>query len=198
MPTLLTEPSPILRSVETRTVMAEQLEPFLQCITELRFALKTAHWNIRGENFLSIHRELDTVEGTLSVHLDQIGERLKVLGGMPRLSMRTMMVAPMLQEMPASTNIEENLVAILKSLIAHNSWVTYAARTADKIVDLPTMDMLIKQSSEIEQHCYLLGQNLPVQVMTSVVNEVQAAMKALPRIGDKAKPVVEQPVPTND
>ena len=177
--------------------MAEQLDPLLQCITELRFAMKTAHWNIRGENFIGVHKLFDKVEGSLNEHLDQIGERLKVLGGMPRLSVRAM-TTPMHEELPSSTNGEELVAAVLKLLMIHNAHLTYAARVADKIVDLPSMDLLIKQSSTIEHYCYILGQHLPPQVMATIVGDAQAYIKAAPRTAEKAKSAAPSNEPTNE
>lgn len=190
MPTLLPEPALLCRSLETRTAIADQLSPLLQCISELRFAARTAHWNLRSPSFVQVHELFDEIETGLAGHLDEIGERLKLLGAMPILSMRAMGSNPMHAELPATTNQDELVGAIIERLMVHDSYVGYAARVAESKVDLATMDMLIKQSGTIEHWLYLLGQHLSVEVLNQVTMAAQQAIKSMPRI-DKAKPTQE-------
>ena len=42
--------------------------------------VKTAHWNLRDPNFLTIHRLLDEVTATLLTGIDEMAERARQLG----------------------------------------------------------------------------------------------------------------------
>ncbi len=195
MPTLLNEPPLIPRSLETRTAIAEQLDPLLQCITEIRFAARTAHWNVRSDGFAGVHELFDRIDETFGKHLDEIGERLKVLGGMPSLSMRAMGAMPMYEEMPLSNNMHELVGAMIERIMIHDAYVNYGARVVERIADLATMDMLIKHSGTIQNLLYLLGQHIPSDVLARASAGAQQSIKAMPRGFDKAKPV---PMPNKD
>lgn len=191
MPTLLPEPALIPRSPETRAAVADQLTPLLQCISELRFAVRTAHWNLRSPSFMQIHELFDEIETALGVQLDEIGERLKLLGAMPTLSIRAMGANPMHPELPATTNQDELIGTIVEWLTVYDSCVVYAARVAEAKIDLATMDLLIKHSGAIGHWLYVLGQHLSIDVLNQVTVAAQQAIKSMPRV-DKAKPTPTQ------
>ncbi len=187
MPTPLPEPALLSRSPETRTAIADQLVPLLQCITEVRFAFHTAHWNLRCPSFLALHNLFDEVEVGLGEQLDEIGERLKLFGAMPQLSLRMMAANPMYSDMPITTSHDELVGALIERLIMHNACVAFAARFAESKADLTTMDLLIKQSSMIEHWLYLLGQHLAVETLANVTANAQQMVKTS-RMA-KAKPM---------
>ena len=191
MPTLLPEPSLLPRSPETRVAIADQLTPLLQCISELRFAARTAHWNLRSPSFVQVHELFDSIETGLAGQLDEIGERLKLLGAMPMLSIRMMGANAMHPELPATTSQDELVGSIIERLMVHDSYIQYAARVAESKVDLATMDMLIKHSGTIEHWLYILGQHLCVEILNQATMNAQQTIKAMPRI-DKAKPAPMQ------
>src|SRR5690606_5472196 len=49
--------------------------------TAMLLALKQAHWNVKGPNFIAIHELFDQVYERLEPHIDEIAERIKQLDG---------------------------------------------------------------------------------------------------------------------
>lgn len=47
----------------------------------LQLALKQAHWNVRGANFIAIHELFDEIYERIEGHIDDMAERIKMLDG---------------------------------------------------------------------------------------------------------------------
>ncbi len=57
------------------------------CLSEmiaLRLALKQAHWNVKGRNFIGIHELFDAVYERVGAGVDVVAERIQVLGGVAK------------------------------------------------------------------------------------------------------------------
>lgn len=64
-----------------RKVAIDELSQRLADALAVQLALKQAHWNVKGPNFIAIHELFDQVYGRLEGHVDTIAERIKMLDG---------------------------------------------------------------------------------------------------------------------
>ena len=48
---------------------------------DLRTHLYQAHWNIKGPNFIALHKMLDEMGGVIEGQIDETAERITALGG---------------------------------------------------------------------------------------------------------------------
>lgn len=65
-----------------RKAAIEVLSARLADATAMLLALKQAHWNVKGPNFIAIHELFDQVYERLEPHIDTMAERIKQLDGM--------------------------------------------------------------------------------------------------------------------
>lgn len=70
---------------ETEQNVKEEVIPVLNHLLAefltLALVTKQAHWNMRGNNFISVHEMLDPFNAQLLVYADQVAERVVQLGG---------------------------------------------------------------------------------------------------------------------
>lgn len=57
------------------------LNKSLASAADLQAQLKQAHWNIKGMEFISLHKLFDEIAEQVSDHVDTIAERITSLGG---------------------------------------------------------------------------------------------------------------------
>ncbi len=57
------------------------LNQSLAATLDLKLRLKQAHWNVKGENFISLHELFDQIAGAAEEYADMIAERILQLGG---------------------------------------------------------------------------------------------------------------------
>ncbi|MBZ4024025.1 DNA starvation/stationary phase protection protein Dps [Rhodobacter sp. TJ_12] len=64
-----------------RKVSVEVLNACLVDEIALGLALKQAHWNVKGANFIAVHELIDNVHGRVQEQIDTIAERVQILDG---------------------------------------------------------------------------------------------------------------------
>jgi len=57
------------------------LNQTLASTTDLYAQLKQAHWNVKGPEFIALHKLFDEIAEELEGHVDTIAERITALGG---------------------------------------------------------------------------------------------------------------------
>ncbi len=57
------------------------LQQALADSSDLSMQAKTAHWNVKGSDFIQLHKLFDDLYEEMSEHVDTIAERMAALGG---------------------------------------------------------------------------------------------------------------------
>src|ERR1700761_810701 len=65
----------------TKTAMIDLCNARLADVLDLSLAVKQAHWNLKGPNFIAVHELLDLVRAHLDVNTDTVAERVAQLDG---------------------------------------------------------------------------------------------------------------------
>ncbi len=65
----------------TRAAMIETLNLRLADAIALQTQVKQAHWNVKGPNFIGLHKLFDEISGAMLETIDLLAERAVQLGG---------------------------------------------------------------------------------------------------------------------
>lgn len=66
---------------KVRIEVIRLLNHSLASTTDLYAQLKQAHWNVKGPEFIALHKLFDDIAEELEEHVDTIAERITALGG---------------------------------------------------------------------------------------------------------------------
>ena len=128
----------------TRTKMITLLNARLADMVDLRQQLKQAHWNVKGPNFIGLHKLFDEVASEAADYADEIAERAVQLGGEAEGTTRMAAAASSLGEFPTGITAGSAFVdAVADRIAATAKAARKAADTADKAGDLGTSDMFV-------------------------------------------------------
>lgn len=136
----------------------------LQVILASEYVLLTKvrgfHWNVKGENFMMLHKMFGKMYSELNDQADAIAERIRQLQGMPNGTMRAFIDSSFIPE----TNGVFNAKAMIETLVANNEKLVSELKAAiiktESAKDYGTMDMLIKWMQQHDQHLYFLRSHL--------------------------------------
>jgi starvation-inducible DNA-binding protein len=156
-----TFPTRIDLPAEVRTKMISLLNQQLADTFDLMAQTKFAHWNVKGPNFIAVHKLFDELAEKLEEHVDTIAERATALGGVAMGTVRQTAAMSRTPEFPAGTHKSADVIA---ALVDRYAGVGKSSReaidTADQLGDRDTSDLFTAVSREIDQALYFLEAHL--------------------------------------
>jgi starvation-inducible DNA-binding protein len=137
------------------------LNQFLADTFDLRSQTKYCHWNVKGPNFIALHKLLDELTDELDEYVDDIAERATALGGLATGTVRMAAASSRLPEFPANVVKSNELVAALSDRFAALAKSTRAAiDETDELGDKDTADLFTGVSRGLDKSLWFLEAHL--------------------------------------
>lgn len=148
-------------SPKVRQQMADMANRLLANAADLHSQTKQAHWNVRGAEFISLHKLFDDLAEVLEEQVDSLAERAGQLGFPAMGTVRMAAANSDLPEMPADAVTGREFVqALVLRWAAWGAALQTAAEEAGKAGDLTTQDILTGMSQETDKGLWFLEAHL--------------------------------------
>jgi len=153
--------SPSYLPEASRARIAVALDAALADGLDLHGAVKSAHWNVKGPLFPSLHPLLETIALGLAEHNDEVAERGVTLGGRAHGTARHVASASRLAPYPEETTRDlEHVRLVADRIDAYLAGVRGARAVADEEEDQDTVDLLTGVVEAVEKHGWFLRATL--------------------------------------
>jgi starvation-inducible DNA-binding protein len=130
-------------SPATREEMIAMLNQELADMSDLHSQTKQAHWNVKGEQFIALHKLFDEFAEALTGYVDEIAERAVQLGGTAMGTNRMSAAESRLPEYPSEVmGSMEHVSALTERYAAVAASTRAAVETAEEAGDLDTVDLM--------------------------------------------------------
>lgn len=145
----------------TRAEMIDLCNQQLADTADLQSQIKQAHWNVKGPEFIALHKLYDDLAEEVEGYVDLIAERVTQLGGYAMGTARMAAEHSRLPEFP--TDVTDGL-ATVKALVER--YAAYAATTraaideGDKSGDMATSDLFTEVSRGVDKGLWFLEAHL--------------------------------------
>jgi starvation-inducible DNA-binding protein len=137
-----------------RSVAIELLNARLADTIDLALAVKQAHWNLKGPQFIGVHELLDELRGELDDYVDKMAERVTALGG---TALGTSQVVTKSTALPAYPTDIYTIKDHLTALVERWSLVANAVRkNIDEAGDAGTADLFTEASRGLDKSLWFL------------------------------------------
>lgn len=145
----------------TRTKVCDLLNPLLAETFDLYRQTKQAHWNVKGRDFIQLHKLFDELAATLEGPIDEIAERITALGGIAKGTVRMAGTNSKLPEYPLDAVEGMQHVRLLSDRYASLAKSMRAAiDTTDEGGDKDTADLCTQVSRELDKSLWFLEAHL--------------------------------------
>jgi starvation-inducible DNA-binding protein len=135
-----------------RVELNELLNQRLADAIDLQSQLKQAHWNVKGPNFIGLHKLFDEIYETVADYVDLLAERVVQLGGVAEGTIRVAAARSRLDEYPpAQADGATHIIAVSKGLAAFGSEVRLSIDEAAELEDAGTADLFTEISRGIDK-----------------------------------------------
>jgi starvation-inducible DNA-binding protein len=137
---------------ETRARSVALLNRRLADAVDLQSQTKQAHWNVKGPNFIGLHKLFDEIYEDIGEYVDLIAERVVQLGGIAEGTVRFAGQRSSLSEYPLVLSTGEEHVAALSDVLAQFSGrAREAIDQLEEFEDPDSMDILTEVSRGVEK-----------------------------------------------
>jgi starvation-inducible DNA-binding protein len=135
-----------------RVQIAELLNQRLADAIDLQTQCKQAHWNVKGPNFIALHKLFDEVYAAVEEYVDLIAERIVQLGGIAQGTARAVAGRSELDEYPiAMASGEEHVKCLSEALAAFGSRIRFAIQETDELEDADSADICTEISRGVDK-----------------------------------------------
>lgn len=127
----------------TRAQVADLLNQRLADCIDLQTQCKQAHWNMKGPNFIALHKLFDEINDAVEDYVDLLAERIAQLGGIAEGTARVVAERSALEPYPLVLERgEEHIEALSSALAAFGRTARIGIDEMDELEDAVSSDIL--------------------------------------------------------
>lgn len=127
----------------------------------LSMAIKQAHWNVKGMNFIAVHELFDTVHANLLAHIDVFAERVQILDGVAVGTVEAVAKSSSLAKYPTDlVASEDHIREICARMRDHGKRLRAAIDAVDEAGDANTADIFTAASRTADKDLWFMESHL--------------------------------------
>ncbi len=143
-------------SLSIRSRMIELLNARLADAIDLRTQLKVAHWNVKGAQFIALHKLFDEIVDDADEYVDLMAERAVQLGGIADGTARQVAQRSSLDEYSAAGGGVEHVHAVADALASFGRLAREAIDIAASAKDQGTSDIFTEISRGTDKWLWMV------------------------------------------
>lgn len=119
--------------------------------------LHNFHWYVKGPQFFTLHVKFEELYNEVTLHMDEIAERLLTLGGKPTATLKEHLELSEIKEATGSETAEEMVETLVSDFDKIMKSLKKGMEEAAKDGDDMTEDILNAVYQSIEKHQWMLN-----------------------------------------
>jgi starvation-inducible DNA-binding protein len=144
-------------SAQKRADVGDILNARLADTIDLMHQAKQAHWNVKGRNFIGLHKLFDEIANAAEEYMDLIAERAVQLGATAEGTIQAATKRTELKEYPLQiSNEQDHVVALSAALAAYGKRMRHAIDQTDDLADKDTADIFTEVSRGADKYLWMV------------------------------------------
>ncbi len=149
----------------TRAQVIDLLNERLADAVDLQAQAKQAHWNVKGPQFIALHKLFDEVHGAVAEYVDLLAERVVQLGGIAEGTVAIVAERTELPQYPLNvTTGEEHVWALSNALASFGERMRRAIDETDELGDADATDICTEISRGVDKWLWFVEAHAEVAV----------------------------------
>lgn len=136
----------------TRDQVIDLLNERLADAIDLQLQAKQAHWNVKGPQFIALHKLFDEIDEAVEEYVDLLAERVVQLGGIAEGTSAIIADRSELPQYPINISTgEEHVWALSNALASFGERIRRAIDEMDDLGDADAMDICTEISRGVDK-----------------------------------------------
>jgi len=141
----------------TRKTVTDLCNARLADAIDLQTQCKQAHWNVKGPNFIALHKLFDEINADVEDYVDLVAERIVQLGGTADGTARSVAKRSTLAEYGAkNAGSKEHVRALSDALAAFGKVARAAIHQSTEVNDADTADIFTEISRGTDKWLWMV------------------------------------------
>jgi starvation-inducible DNA-binding protein len=145
---------------KARTAVIELANAQLADAIDLQLQAKQAHWNVKGAQFIALHKYFDELYGVIEEWVDDLAERVVALGGVAEGRAAAVAKTTRLPKYPDAVTGAEHLRALARAVGTFGASARAAIDQADEAGDAGSADLFTGISRACDKHLSFIEAHL--------------------------------------
>lgn len=146
----------------TKTVVIQLLNARLADGLDIALITKQAHWNMKGHNFIGVHKMMDDFRSEQNELNDKMAERIAAIGGTALGTTQEIAKNSSIAEYPTDIiSVDDHLTALSERFAIYANALRKAIDEADEAGDADTSDLFTEVSRAMDQQLWFLEAHKP-------------------------------------
>ena len=144
-----------------RIEVAKLLNSTLATVSDLAVQLKQAHWNVKGMEFISLHKLFDDLAEEVEEQVDTVAERITSLGGTALGTIQEAVKNTALKPYPVDIfSAKDHLEHLTHNFAIVGEHARQQVERTEKLNDMATNDLYIDLARMIDKNLWFLEAHL--------------------------------------
>ncbi len=140
-----------------RMDLVNMLNQTLASTSDLYAQLKHAHWNIKGPQFIAMHKLFDEIAEEVEGHVDTIAERITALGGTAFGTIQDVVKNTQLRVLPNNVfTLEQLLEHITHNFAILSELARECMDRSEELDDMATNDVYVDLARSLDKNLWFL------------------------------------------
>ncbi|WP_142317496.1 Dps family protein [Bacillus sp. AFS002410] len=118
--------------------------------------LHNYHWYVKGPNFFTLHTKFEEFYNEASLHIDELAERVLIIGGKPLGTVREYLDTSCIKEANTNVTADEMVQDIVKDFKYLIEELKDGMEIAELESDSVTHDLLLTIREKLAKHVWML------------------------------------------
>jgi starvation-inducible DNA-binding protein len=146
---------------ETRAKVADLLNRRLADCIDLQTQCKQAHWNVKGPQFIALHKLFDEINEDVEEYVDLLAERVVQLGGVAEGTARVVAERSIIGDYPLDiSGGHAHVDALSTALASFGGCARKAIHELEELEDADSMDILTEISRGVDKWLWFVEAHL--------------------------------------
>ena len=144
-------------SQKIRVESVDLLQDRLSNGIDLNLRVKHAHWNVKGDSFIALHKLFDEIHDSSEEWVDLMAERILQLGGTAIGTVRASATRTKMPDYPMNASGGSlHIEAVAETLARFGEMIRIASDETDRMGDRTTSDIFTEISRSIDKYLWMV------------------------------------------